>query len=261
MGSSVDEMYDISLKWVKEAGDLIKTKMNEDFKINTKSNTNDLVTDVDTAVESFFQEKLQDRFPTHRLMGEEGSFKNIKDLSGTVWILDPIDGTINFVHQKQLFSISLGIFVEGVGVIGFVYDVMKDELFSAVKGKGAYLNASALPPLSNDTPFHESIIAINPRWLVRQADMLDLVKEVRGIRCYGSAALEITYVAAGRLDGYVSFHLSPWDIAGGCIILKEVGGRATNNEGKELTFLQADTFVAANPNIHDKLISKYFATK
>src|SRR5690554_4341520 len=248
MATQLDHIYKTALRWTKEAGELIKREMYQNYAISTKSNANDLVTEVDKAVESLFIENLKTTFPTHRLMGEEGSYEDIKDLSGVVWILDPIDGTINFVHQRHFFAISIGIFVEGKGEIGIVYDVMNEELFSAWRGKGAFVNGTSLTMLRKDTPFQESIISMNPGWLLKDERLKGVIEKSRGIRCYGSAALEIAYVAANRLDGYVSLQLAPWDIAGGYVLLEEVGGISTNYEGEELTFLQTDSFIAASPN-------------
>lgn len=258
MEINLDHMYDTAIRWTREAGEFIKKKMYESFSVTTKSNANDLVTDVDQAVERLFLEKLKATFPTHRLMGEEGSHKSIHDLNGVVWILDPIDGTINFVHQRCFFAISLGIFVEGKGKIGIVYDVMNDELFSAQTGKGAFINGSSLKLLPKDTSLHESLISVNTGWLLQDDRLRQLAKKARGVRNYGSAALEIAYVAANRLDAYVSFQLSPWDIAGGNIILEEVGGISSNYEGEELTFLQTDTYVAANPAIYKEIMKKVY---
>lgn len=256
MEENLEQIYNYAIRWIKEAGELIKKEMEEDYIVSTKTNVHDLVTDVDRDVEKFFSERLKVNFPSHQLMGEEGSFQSVRNLNGVVWILDPIDGTINFVHQQRFFAISLGIFVEGEGKIGLVYDVMNDELFSARKGHGAYLNGLPLSLLPKTTPFHESIIGMNTGWILKDERLNHLVREVRGIRSYGAAALEIAYVAANRLDAYISLHLSPWDIAGGTIILEEVGGITSTIKGKELTFLQGDSIVAASPAMYDKLMEK-----
>ncbi|SDY77933.1 myo-inositol-1(or 4)-monophosphatase [Evansella caseinilytica] len=249
-----DEIYETALDWTKEAREYILVKMKESFQISTKADQDDLVTDVDKGVENFFQEKLAAAFPDHRLMGEEGSAQAVKDLTGVVWILDPIDGTMNFVHQERFFAISLGIFQEGEGMIGIVYDVMGDELFTSRKGRGAFLNGAPLPRLI-ESPLNEAILSINAGWIINDRRLEELVRKARGIRTYGSAALEIAYVAAGRLDAYISHNLAPWDIAGGSVILKEVGGIMTNDKGSELTFLEKDTFLAAKPSIYQDVLS------
>ncbi|MDG5789470.1 inositol monophosphatase family protein [Evansella sp. AB-P1] len=249
-------VHDTAIEWTSEAGQYIRSKMKESFSVSTKAHQDDLVTDVDKAVEDFFKNKIVETFPNHRLMGEEGSYESVKDLEGIVWILDPIDGTVNFVHQESFFAISIGIFHEGIGMVGIVYDVMRDELFTSIKGNGAYINGNQIKPLTK-TSLNESILSFNHGWVLKDRRLEELVKEARAIRCYGSAALEIAYVAAGRLDAYISFNLAPWDFAGGSVILKEVGGLATNYEGKELTFLDKDTFIAANPSIHHDIFERF----
>ena len=138
-----------------------------------------------------------------------------------MWILDPIDGTMNFIHQQRDFAISLGIYENGIGTIGLVYDVVHDELYHALKGSGAYMNEIKLPELEN-AEVDKAILSLNATWLLEN-DRIDhnllipLAKDVRGIRSYGSAALEMVFVASGRLDAYISLRLAPWDFAcGGC---------------------------------------------
>ena len=250
-----NEVQGTAIAWTKAAGDYIREKMKETYTVNTKSNQDDLVTDVDQGVESFFESKLAGTFPQHRLMGEEGSAEAIKDLDGVVWILDPIDGTTNFVHQECFFAVSLGIFKDGEGVIGIIYDVMNDEMFTCLKGEGAFLNDRRLNDLE-EVSLHESILSFNAGWVLDDRRLEILIREARGIRSYGSAALELAYVAAGRVDAYISFNLAPWDIAGGYVLLQEVGGTVTNYDGTDLDFLNKGTLLAANPSIHKDILAK-----
>lgn len=141
------EIDDIAKQWVKEAGTRIRQSMQESLTIETKSNPNDLVTNIDKETERFFIDRIQGTFPGHRILGEEGQGDKLRSLDGIVWIIDPIDGTMNFVHQKRHFAISIGIFEDGKGKIGLIYDVMQDELYHAFSGKGAYLNDTPLAPL------------------------------------------------------------------------------------------------------------------
>lgn len=246
--------------WIREAADYIRWQMHEQLDIKTKEHKNDLVTHVDEGVESFFIKKLAETYPEHRVMGEEGSFKKINDLSGVVWILDPIDGTMNFIHQKSFFAVSLGIYVDGQPAAGLVYDVMADELYSAVSGFGAFLNGKPLPVL-NRVEIDESILSINPGWASKDDSVQDLIETVRGTRSYGVAALEMAYVASGRLDAYISYNLAPWDVAGGMVLLEETGGLVTNLKGNPLSLLKKDSLIAANPSIHRGLIDRGFGLK
>ncbi|SDN23771.1 inositol monophosphatase family protein [Alkalicoccus daliensis] len=249
---NIHELKDTAVRYVEEAGIYIKEEMKKSYHIDTKANKNDLVTDVDKNVELLFKEKIEHDFPEHRLMGEEGSFEDIKDLDGIVWILDPIDGTMNFVHMSTNFAVSVGIFENGKPLIGIILDVMNGELFVSLTGEGAYLNDKKLP-LLEEKPLDEAIVSFNTGWVLKDEKLQHIVKQVRGTRSFGSAALELAYVAAGRLDAYISMNLAPWDVAGGYALLQEVGGIATNYEGNKLSFLDKDTLFAANPYIYREI--------
>src|SRR5699024_7991537 len=139
---------------------------------------------------------------------EEGYGDELHTLDGIVWIVDPIDGTMNFVEQKRNFAISIGIYEDGIGEIGFIYNVVDDILYSAKRGEGAFKNEHKLPMLQNDLKLEESLLSLTHYWLcdnsiVNKENMMDLVQKVRGTRSYGSAALEFAFVAEGVLDGYL----------------------------------------------------------
>lgn len=261
----INEMDKYAKQWIKEAGERIKASFETVLNIEEKSNANDLVTNIDKEIETFFWNKINETFPTHRMLGEEGNGHDIEELSGYVWIIDPIDGTLNFIHQQCNFAISVAVFKDGVGLLGFVYDVVGGELFSAVKGEGAYVNDKQLLPLQK-VSVAEAILAVNARWLVenKQIDpnaLMKLVYDVRGTRSYGSAALEIAYVAAGRVDAYISMRLSPWDFAGGIVILEEVGGKASDIIGNEIDYIHGSSLFVAKPGLHDGIVSHYFNDK
>ncbi|MGJ9383932.1 inositol monophosphatase [Salipaludibacillus neizhouensis] len=246
------EVKENAERWAREARELIVAQMKETFSITTKAHQHDLVTDVDKNVEKFFLDKISHTYSDHRLMGEEGSFEEIKNLDGVVWILDPIDGTINFVQQKSNFAISIGIFQDGVPIIGLVYDVMRDEMFLSLKGEGATLNGIKIEPIPK-VSLNESLLSFNAGWMLKDRKLEWLLEESRGIRSYGVASLEMAYVACGRLEAYISFNLAPWDMAGGYALLQEVGGIVTNYNGDPLTFLEKDTMIAANPWVYKEI--------
>ncbi|UOQ43177.1 inositol monophosphatase family protein [Halobacillus salinarum] len=261
------ELFEQAQEWMLEAGERIREKIDDPRSIETKSNPNDLVTEMDRNTEQFFAEKIKETYPDHLLFGEEGLGDEIEDLAGTVWIVDPIDGTMNFVHQKRNFAISVGIYVEGEGEIGFIYDVMDDILYSAKKGEGAKKNGKDLPQLNAERPLHESILAFNTTWLLPENPHVDhqgmqkLIKHLRSTRSYGSAALELAYVAEGIIDGYLTMSLMPWDIAAGIILIKEAGGTVARADGKDLDMLTKTTLLASRANIHEEIISEYVTLK
>lgn len=246
---------------IVEAAKRIRNAFSYNLVIETKSNANDLVTNIDRETELFFIEKIKSFDPTHKILGEEGMGEKVESLDGVVWIIDPIDGTMNFVKQHRHFMISIGIFIDGIGKLGYIYDVMREDLFNAIAGEGAWYNASPLRKLQ-PVKIEESVIGINAHWVapnrhIHHEKVIELVRKVRGTRSYGSAAMEIAFVVSGKLDAYVSMRLSPWDIAGGIIIAQEVGAIATNLHGEGFDFLHQDTFIIANPAIHQELLGKY----
>lgn len=258
---SLEKIDGYAIQWIKEAGERIRASFHKTLNIQTKSNANDLVTNIDQEVEQFFISKIKETFPDHRIFGEEGYGDKIKDLDGIVWFLDPIDGTMNFIHQQRNFAISVGIFEDGIGKIGLIYDVVHDELYHAIEGKGAYMNDERLP-LLKEASVKEAIIALNATWVMenKRIDhelLIPLAREARGTRSYGSAALELVYVATGRLDAYISLRLSPWDFAGGAVIVEELGGRVTNLRGEKLDYLNQDSVFVAKPGLHESILRDY----
>ncbi|MCH1623934.1 inositol monophosphatase family protein [Fredinandcohnia quinoae] len=256
-----DEIDHCAKQWIKDAGERIRQSFQSKLTIESKSNPDDLVTNMDKEIEQFFINNINKTFPTHKILGEEGFGNNIDTLNGVVWIIDPIDGTMNFVHQQRNFAISIGIYENGVGKIGLIYDVVHDELYHARKGKGAFLNTKKIQPLKN-IQLNESILGINATWITenKRIDprvLIPLVNAVRGTRSYGSAALEIAYVVTGRIDTYITMRLSPWDFAGGIILLEEVGGVATTLEGKPLNLLAENSVIVTKKNLHTEIFEKY----
>jgi myo-inositol-1(or 4)-monophosphatase len=256
-----EPIYSNALHWVKEAGEKIRLSFDQTLNIQTKSNPNDLVTNIDKETEQFFISKIRGAYPDHHILGEEGFGDKLESLEGIVWLIDPIDGTMNFIHQQRNFAISIGVYENGVGKIGLVYDVVHDELYHAVRGNGAFLNDKPMPVLQSRS-VKESIIALNATWVMenRRIDhhlLIPLVRDARGTRSYGTAALEMVFVAAGRMDAYISMRLSPWDFAGGAVIVEELGGVVTNLRGEKLDFLSKDSLLVARPGLHETILHDY----
>jgi myo-inositol-1(or 4)-monophosphatase len=246
---------------IKEAGHKIRVSFFNQIHIDSKADANDLVTNIDREIEQFFIERIKTDFPTHKIIGEEGFGDKVESVEGVVWILDPIDGTMNFIHQQRNFAISLGIYIDGVGMLGYIYDVVQDDFYHARKDEGAYFNDERLPKLEK-IAVNNAVIGVNARWVapnryIDHEKMIGLVLECRGTRSYGSAAIEIAYVASGRLDAYISMRLSPWDIAGGMIIASEVGAITTNLNGDPSHILGQDSFIVARPRLHEDILKNY----
>lgn len=250
---------------IKEAGHKIRNSFFSYIDIDTKSDANDLVTNIDREVEQFFIQRIKRDFPDHQILGEEGAGDQVSTLDGVIWILDPIDGTMNFIHQRRNFAISLGIYADGVGMLGYIYDVMRDDFYNAAIGEGAYFNDERLPQLES-TPLHEALIGINASWVAPNRYMdnepiIRMIKQCRGTRSYGSAAIELAYVASGRIDAYMSMRLAPWDVAGGIVIAQEVGAVATTMKGEPPNLLAQDTFIVAKPGLHEDILKNYIQLK
>ncbi|WP_456276068.1 inositol monophosphatase family protein [Bacillus sp. AK128] len=255
-----DQVFETAKNWTLEAGEILRKATKETFQVEYKTSAADLVTEKDKEVEQFFIEKIKEHFPTHFLLGEEGlaSDQVFDYKKEVVWVVDPIDGTTNFVQQQRNYAISVGIYENGQPKIGLVYDPISDELFHAQTGKGAFLNDQALPRLTPRV-LEEAMVSINQLWLIsneRVNHMLfeQIIRKARGTRYLGSAALEIAYVACGRLDTYIDFRLSPWDIAGGMVILNEVGGVALNLENQPVNAFEPGITLFSNEDILKEIV-------
>nr|WP_289039021.1 inositol monophosphatase family protein [uncultured Allobacillus sp.] len=252
-------LIDEAKRIIFKASEQIKSHMQRPYEINTKQDRKDLVTEIDESTEKFIIEKIRSSFPDHKIMAEEGTGDDVTSLDGTVWIIDPIDGTMNFIHQKRFFAISIGVYHNGEGIVGLIYDVMDDTLYEGVKGEGAYKNGKKLPELTKEKELKDTLIGINSFWSVpnrrlNEEKIHQLIRDVRGTRSYGSAALEFAYIAEGIIDAYITMRLSPWDIAAGLIIINEVGGKATRVNGEPLDLLKENSVLAANEVVHSGYI-------
>ncbi|MCJ1656617.1 inositol monophosphatase family protein [Staphylococcus sp. NRL 16/872] len=252
-------LYDFAKGLVLESGNKIRTMMKEELNIETKSNPNDLVTNVDKATENYIYDAISNNYPEHHVIGEEGHGHDLENIDGVVWVVDPIDGTLNFVHQQENFAISIGIYHNGEPYAGFVYDVMKDVLYHAKVGEGAFENKHPLPSIE-DTRLKQSLIGINPNWVTKPKMgpiFSEIVNECRSCRAYGSAALEIVSVSKGQLAAYITPRLQPWDFAGGLIILNEVGGIGSNLLGESLSIAGPNSIVIGNKSVHKEILEGF----
>lgn len=223
----MDNRKDFIVNLVKEAQNIVRDKVSETYNISIKNdNQSDLVTEVDIAIEKFLVQRISEAYPNDGFITEENTVP-IEEAE-YVWIIDPIDGTMNFVYTLSDFAISVGLYKNKVGVVGVVCDVMKDETFVAEKGKGAYLNNLRISNLEPVT-VRQSIVDVSLKTMTGlrkagRADLLDMANQILSHRNLGSAALRICHIAMGRIHLYISDTLCVWDFAAGAIILEEVGG-------------------------------------
>jgi myo-inositol-1(or 4)-monophosphatase len=219
----------------------------------------DLVTVADLEVEQMFRDLVAARFPEHLVLGEEAAGSGPPVTGSHRWIIDPLDGTTNFAHGLALFCVSIALEIDGVISVGVVYDVMADELFTAERGAGARLNGAPLRTSGCDR-LDDAMLCTGFPYTVREARHrpLDLfgafLREAQAVRRLGSAALDLCYVAAGRLDGYWEERIHPWDVAAGGLIVEESGGRMSGLSGEPFTPF-AGQVLASNGAIHDRLLA------
>jgi myo-inositol-1(or 4)-monophosphatase len=239
------------------AGDLQMARFGQDFQINKKGII-DLVTEVDVAVERRFRALIAERFPDHQILAEEmGGAAAVP--AGPCWVFDPIDGTTNFAHGLPIFCASLALEIDGVPEVAAVYDPTRKELFTAERGGGAFMNGRPLH-VSSATALVDAMLVTGFPYDVhtRVEEIVGLfgafVGQARAVRRLGSAAIDLCYVAAGRLDGFWETDLKPWDIAGGALIVSEAGGRVTNTDGEPFTS-RGGHVLATNGHLHDAMLS------
>lgn len=237
------------------AGEIQRARYETGLTIDTKSASIDLVTEVDRACESHIVDGLQAARPHDAILAEEGQGH---DHDAPIrWIIDPLDGTTNFAHGFPRFCISIGVERAGERAVGVVYDPLLDERFEAVRGEGAWLGERRLA-VSEATSLGRSLVATGFAYDVQTSedDNLDafarVVKSARGIRRDGSAALDLCYVAAGRLDAYWELKLHPWDVAAGYLIVEEAGGRVSDYAGGPPDRSGREV-VASNGHVHEAL--------
>jgi myo-inositol-1(or 4)-monophosphatase len=242
---------------VVRAGAIQREKFGGDFHVDKKGAI-DLVTDVDVEVERMFRALVSERFPDHQVLAEEmGGDAAVP--KGPCWIFDPIDGTTNFTHGLPIFCSSLALEVDGVAEIAAVYDPTRKELFTAERGGGAYLNGRPLR-VSSTTRLVDAMLVTGFPYDVhsRIEEIVGLfarfVGRARAVRRLGSAAIDLCYIAAGRMDGFWERDLKPWDIAGGALIVAEAGGRITNMDGRPFASRGRDV-LATNGLLHDDMLS------
>ena len=244
------------LKAATAAGMLIKERINGNFSIEKKSGPNDLVTEVDKASEALIMNIIQENFPDHFILSEEVG--EIKMDSSYKWIIDPIDGTVNFANGIPLCCVSIGVEKDGEMILGAVYNPMMDEFFFAEKGAGAFLNEKPIHVSDQTQVLHSCLVTGFPyTYLDMENGPLDifprLVRKGIPVRRLGSAAIDLCWVAAGRFDGYYEHKLNAWDSAAGFLLVEEAGGKVTDFKGAPYSPYQPQ-LVATNGLIHNELL-------
>ncbi len=251
----LEVIRDVALRAAKEAGAILRHGLERTRIIEYKGDKN-LVTDIDRRSEETIAALIRRELPDHSLVSEEGT--RLQGDSGYRWFVDPLDGTTNYAHGYPCFSVSIAVEKDGEPLYGVVYDPNLEELFTAERGGGAFLNGkrlrvSAVSRLSHAllaTGFPPDVATAKENNLDHFADFM---KRAQAVRRPGSAALDLCYAAAGRFDGFWELRLSPWDVAAGALAVTEAGGRVTDLWGQPLR-ISTPRIVASNGLIHEEML-------
>jgi len=255
MGAGMDRFLARAIELAREAGKLQRERLWQPFDIQYKGEI-DLVTEVDRACEDLLVDGLKGSFPDHDFLAEENVYA-CRDASHK-WIIDPLDGTTNFAHGFPWFAVSIALEVEGDVTVAVVYHTMMDEMFTAMKGEGAYLNGKRLR-VSSRQPLRSSLLASGFPYdsaTDREnnfAHFVNFQMGARGIRRAGAAALDLAYVAAGRFDGFWESKLKPWDVAAGQLLVREAGGVVSGFDGRDYSVYE-HRILASNGLIHGEMV-------
>jgi myo-inositol-1(or 4)-monophosphatase len=254
----MNPMLTMANKAAQRAGQIIIRGFDRRTSLSVQRKTNnDYVSEIDCNAEQAIIDTLLTAYPDHSLLGEENGLLGNKT-SDYQWIIDPLDGTTNFLHGFPQFAVSIALKHKNQLSLGVIYDPVADELFSASRGNGAYLNNRRIRVtglvslqdalLGTGFPFRQETVIDNYLCIFKQ-----LFLNSAGIRRAGSAALDLAYLAAGRLDGFWEYSLKPWDIAAGALLIREAGGFITDNKGED-NYFTCGNVVAGNPKIFAQLL-------
>jgi len=250
-------MLNVAIEAAREAGKFLKYSVGKVRNVEIKAgDERNLVSEIDRGAEERIINIIRSRYPTHAILAEESGHQQTQ--AETTWIIDPLDGTTNFLHGVPIFSVTIGIERKGEIIAGVVYDPNLDELFAAEKGAGAFMNGKPLK-VSPSGRLIESLIvtgfpyniADNPDRTVER--FVQILLSAGGLRRLGSAAIDLAYVAAGRFDGFWEVKLNPWDMAAGVLLVEEAGGKVSDFEGKGPNIYHPH-ILASNGHIHQAML-------
>jgi myo-inositol-1(or 4)-monophosphatase len=246
----------------RQAGAILREGYNKEHQVNYKG-VIDLVTEVDHQSEAYLLGEVRRDFAGHHIFSEESGV--IQGSDEHIWYIDPLDGTVNYAHHVPIFSISIAYASRGTLSLGAVYDPLRGEMFSAERGKGAFLNGKPLHA-SATTELQRSLLVTGfpyDTWNTAQDNFGNFVKFAKltqGVRRLGSAALDLCYVGAGRFDGFWELSLKPWDVAAGGLVCEEAGARVTNIQGEADYLSTPQSILATAPGIHARMLDELSKT-
>lgn len=248
---------EIAISAARDAGLLLRERLGNVRQVRFKSSEVDPVTEADRASEALITERLLGAFPDDRILGEEGTGVGLNLGAERLWIVDPLDGTVNFLHGYPVFAVSIALSIGGTVQLGVVYDPMRDELFTTTRGHGALLNGEPVAISGTDQLIRAMLVSGFSYDLDERRANLPLwscfVELAQAVRRDGSAALNLAYVACGRFDGYWESPIAPWDVAAAALLLEEAGGLLSRYDGSPFDPF-AREIVATNGLLHAELL-------
>ncbi len=254
------EILEFAQNLARQAGDLLCEYYEQRHEVERKSTDIDLVTEADLAAEALIVETIREQYPDHTILSEEG-LGDLQEVVGEteyLWVVDPLDGTVNYAHRFPVWGVSLALAERGRVMVGVIYNPLLDELFWAERGQGAWLNGEAIC-VSEAQRLKDALLATG--FAYKRATLEDnnlaefnaVMPRVQGVRRAGAAVLDLAYLAAGRLDAYWEMHLQPWDWAAGWLLIEEAGGVVTDLRGEPWA-LGKDAMAASNGPLHQELL-------
>jgi myo-inositol-1(or 4)-monophosphatase len=256
----VSEILDFARETSRRAGETLCDHYRQRHTVNRKSSDIDLVTEADLASERLIVDSIREQFPAHTILSEEG-LGDLQEVAGKtecLWVIDPLDGTVNYAHSYPVWGVSMALAERGQVILGVIYDPLRDEMFWAERRQGAWRDEERLH-VSGAERLKDALVATG--FAYKRATLEDnnlaefgeVMPRVQGVRRAGAAVLDLAHLAAGYLDGYWEMHLQPWDWAAGSLLVTESGGTVTNMQG-EIWSLDMDNIVATNGVLHGELV-------
>ncbi|MBG9982194.1 inositol monophosphatase family protein [Aerococcaceae bacterium DSM 111020] len=243
------------VEWLTDVADKLRASFKQDIEVAEKTSRHDLVTEMDRWAESYLVDKIRQYYPDDQIIGEEGCGDDVTSTDGTIWVIDPIDGTLNFVKSQNYFAIMVGIFEDGEPIEGYIYDVMPDDLYVGIVGEGAYCNGRPFRQPA-DHSLHDSLMIGNvTHFIDNRMNMQALAEASIGICSIGSAALQSLSVFKGEVALYFSIGLEPWDLAAPVAIATSLGLKATDHTGAPLSILKRQAVLIATPQAHQEALT------
>ncbi len=249
-----DRVLRVAVAAAKKAGRILRTGFNKRMQIHFKGRINP-VTEYDLKSERAIIQMITKTFPDHAILSEEGNDR--KQKNPCLWVIDPLDGTVNYSHGFPIYCVSVGMLYNGEPLVGVVYDPERNELFSAVRGRKAFLNGKRIS-VTNEKNIERALVATGFSYGVKKAKRNNLghfasmIKTAQGVRRPGSAAIDLCWLASGRLDSFWEFDLHPWDTAAAVLILTEAGGKISRVDGSKYSIFDGD-IAASNGHLHASL--------